>query len=276
MEILLVDNGSTDDTLRVAEEFARCEPSRIRALAEREIRSSYAARNRAVAVANGEIICFIDADMTVPPGYLSAVERRFEDPTCRYLGCEVEVEAAEPTIAADIDRILGFPVEGYLTQLHYAPTCCLSVRASLLAEVGPFDATLESGGDQEFGRRVHERGVRQDLLVGIRLRHPARARFGELVRKRRRVARGHAHLVQRHPEWFAVLARSYLWRRLVRTITPAEFRRRARARSVALGRGRSILLGAVHLWLKAIGTYEYRRVRRKLRSEAKKRGESRP
>lgn len=261
-EILLVDNGSTDDTHLVAEEIAAGAPGRVRALLEREKRGSYAARNLGIASARGEILCFIDADMTVPPGYLSAVARRFEDPECRYLGCAVEVVTAARSVAADIDRLLGFPIEAYLAQLHYAPTCCLSIRASLIPEVGPFDASLESGGDLEFGRRVHAAGIRQDFLEGVRLQHPARTRLGELARKRRRVARGHAQLVRRHPGLLGELGGSYLWRRLIRTPGPGRFRERARERAVHVSWIRALVLATVQLGLKVVSNLEYRRAGR--------------
>ena len=266
-EILLVDNGSTDDTFRVAEELAALEPARVRALSEREKRGSYAARNRGIAEARGEILCFIDADMSVPPGYLSAVSAHFADPECQYAGCFVDIESRIRSLASETDRLLGFPVDGYLQQLHYAPTCCLSVRATLISTVGPFDPDLFSGGDQEFGRRVHARGIRQDLLAGVRLRHPARTRIRDLAKKRRRVARGHADLVRRYPGRFDDLASSYRWRRLVRSVPPRRFRERARERSVEISRGRSYLLAALQLLLKFIGTREYHRRRRELGRE---------
>jgi glycosyltransferase involved in cell wall biosynthesis len=265
-EILLVDNGSTDDTFRLAEELAAQEPTRVRALAEREIRGSYAARNKAVAAARGEILCFIDADMRVPPDYLAAVARRFEDPACRYLGCLVDIEAERAGLAADLDRILGFPIDGYISRLHYAPTCCLSVRASLFEEVGAFDAALESGGDLEFGRRVHERGIGQDLLAGVRLVHPARSSLGALAKKRRRIARGHAMLLHRHGSRFEDLAGTYLWRRIARSMSARRLRERARERGVALSVARSHALASIQLFLNAIGTYEYRRTAARLRA----------
>ena len=256
-EILLVDNGSSDDTPRVAEELAKRHPGHVQALEEQEIQSSYAARNRGVAAARGEILCFIDADMPVPPGYLTAVARRFEEPETQYLGCTVKVASDVNSLASLLDRILGFPIEGYLSRLHYAPTCCLSVRASVIDAVGPFDAGLESGGDMEFGTRVHDHGLPQGLIDEVALVHPARTRIRALRDKRRRVARGHARMLERHPGRFEELAKTYRWRRRCRPPAVARLWKCARKRTVPISRWRTLGVALLHLYLDMVGTYEF-------------------
>lgn len=61
MEILVVDDASTDATADVAADLARSDP-RIRLIRQRENRGGYAARNRALAEASGDFITVHDAD----------------------------------------------------------------------------------------------------------------------------------------------------------------------------------------------------------------------
>jgi len=73
-EVLVVDNGSTDDTQAVLERFGERLPLRATTLAEASIPK---ARNRVIEQAAHEIISFIDDDCIAEPGWLAAVERGF-------------------------------------------------------------------------------------------------------------------------------------------------------------------------------------------------------
>lgn len=211
-EVIIVDNGSSDETPAVAASLQAANSDLVRFVQETAARGSYAARNEGIRLARGTILCFIDADMTVPAGYLAAVEAGMAD-GADYLGCRVELYADERTRAADYNRAFGFPVERYVREHHYAPTCCLTVRRSVIERLGGFDARLESGGDVEFGQRVHAAGFRQEYRHDITLHHPARASLRALLLKSRRVARGLAQLRHHYPERYArVGARFLSWR----------------------------------------------------------------
>jgi glycosyltransferase involved in cell wall biosynthesis len=67
-ELLLVDNGSSDNSYELISEFAK-EDDRIRAL--RELKSGVSsARNTALNFARGQYICFVDSDDEVENDYL--------------------------------------------------------------------------------------------------------------------------------------------------------------------------------------------------------------
>src|SRR5689334_6517067 len=65
-EVLVVDNGSTDGTLAALKALP------ITSLVENTKRGSYAARNKALQQAKGEVIAFTDSDCTPVPGWLAA------------------------------------------------------------------------------------------------------------------------------------------------------------------------------------------------------------
>lgn len=200
-EIVVVDNGSADETPAVVAEFAdRFEP--ITLAFERTIQGSYAARNEGIAQSTGDLLLFVDADVTVPDTWIADVVEQFQNSDVDYLGCGVEQYVPEdaPGRLGAYDLALAFPVELYLRERQYAPTCALAVRRDVIDAVGPFRSDLVSGGDREFGERVAAAGFEQAVATDVVVRHPARTTAAALGDKYVRVGRGQQQLAQRYDE----------------------------------------------------------------------------
>lgn len=94
-EVLVVDNGSTDDTPRLLRETAAStvaagrQSDFFRAVREERAGLS-AARNRAVREARGEILLFLDDDALPEPGWLEGYLAAFRDPRVGAAGGPVE------------------------------------------------------------------------------------------------------------------------------------------------------------------------------------------
>jgi glycosyltransferase involved in cell wall biosynthesis len=74
-EIIVVDNGSTDTTPSVVARYS------VTLLFEKDVLTSYAARNRGIAHATGEIIAFTDADCVASLDWLVQIIAPLEDQT---------------------------------------------------------------------------------------------------------------------------------------------------------------------------------------------------
>jgi glycosyltransferase involved in cell wall biosynthesis len=78
VEIVIVDNGSVDDTTALVEEWRATQVTPVRLL--HEPRAGLAvARNRALAAARGAVIAMTDDDCAVDRGYFSALKAAFAD-----------------------------------------------------------------------------------------------------------------------------------------------------------------------------------------------------
>jgi glycosyltransferase involved in cell wall biosynthesis len=196
-EILPVDNNSTDDTPQVIEKWAARYPNLIRPLIEQSVQSSYAARNTGIEAAAGDLLVFIDADMTASPTWLQHIHAAVDETAADYLGYEIEVYIpdGEESLWGYYDQAMGLPARYFYEEKQFVPTACLAVRANIFDKVGPFDATLASGGDKEFGQRVFSH---PDLTTAfadeIVVRHPARTTFAAHYKKAVRIGRGLARL----------------------------------------------------------------------------------
>ncbi|RJS97464.1 glycosyltransferase family 2 protein [Halococcus sp. IIIV-5B] len=200
-EVVVVDNGSDDTTPDVVREYCERYPELVTLLVEDEIQSSYAARNRGIEHVRGSLVSFIDADMTVKPTWAESVVASAEANDWDYMGCDIETYiVGEGSLTATYDRALGFTVRRYLEEAHFTVTACLTVRRSVFDHVGGFDSRLISGGDGEFGERVHNAGLTQYFEPNITVYHPARTTLGAWLRKQFRVGRGSIQRRRYHPE----------------------------------------------------------------------------
>lgn len=199
LRVFVVDNGSTDGTRDATRKYTQ-EYDYIQLLVEDEVQGSYAARNTGIQKSDGDVILFLDADETVSAGFVEKALNAIESQCAAYIGCNVEVQNSDGGISGRYNQQSGFPVKQYLTREHYAPTCALLVQRDVFENVGLFDARLLSGGDREFGERVHEAGYKQGYAEHAVVYHPARTSFESLAKKNFRVGRGFCQKQRYYPE----------------------------------------------------------------------------
>tara|TARA_Y100000590_G_scaffold5427_1_gene7275 strand:- start:2894 stop:3748 length:855 start_codon:yes stop_codon:yes gene_type:complete len=210
-EIIVADNGSTDETLDVAKDYKKKFPSLVNYVVENQIQSSYAARNKGVKVSKGSLISFVDADMTVKVDWLSKIVNSFnKDKDLSYLGCKVNIYSKKHSFASLYDILIGFPVEMNMNFEHYAPTCCLTVRRSIFDRIGFFDSRFKGGGDEEFGKRAWKNGIKMKYDSKIIMNHPARENIFKLFKKSLRVGRSRAETSSIFPDLFSHNIKRYL------------------------------------------------------------------
>ena len=75
-EIVVIDDGSQDNTRNVLNEFSK-KDNRIQCIFQRN-KGASAARNAGVSAAKGDVIVYLDSDDTVKPTFLSAIKISLE------------------------------------------------------------------------------------------------------------------------------------------------------------------------------------------------------
>ena len=211
------------------------------------IQSSYAARNKGIKAAKGNLICFIDSDMTVKNNYLTDVSDYFDNNRIDYLGCNVKLFLLKNTLAAKYNCLYDFNIETDIIKNHYSPTCSLTVRKDVFESVGNFDERLESGGDWEFGQRVYKQGMIQGYSKDIILLHPSRYKYKELIKKSRRIARGIAKLTFYYPKDCQHLFDGYFKIRSYLPSNPVNIINHAKIRNIKVNIFECIILSIFHL-----------------------------
>ena len=170
IEVIVVNDGSTDGTGAVADAVAR-EHAVVRVI-HQENGGPAVARNTAIAVATGEYLVFLDADDAMAPdrieyqvGYLLAhpgtaivigsVERSTES------GVELDAEFLKHEMGA----------EQFAEGINLM---AMTARASAFASLGPFDPSYRLSEDYQWLVRAHRRAATIALVprvVGRRRLH---------------------------------------------------------------------------------------------------------
>jgi glycosyltransferase involved in cell wall biosynthesis len=195
-EIIVVDNGSTEDIKCAVEPFHH-------AIYAHEARpGSYAARNTALTIAQGEVLAFTDADCIPAHTWLEHGVRHLQQtPNCGLVAGRIELffhNPSCPTAVELYDNVkIGFPQQKFVEESNYGATANVFTWRSVMDVVGPFDATLKSSGDREWGQRVFAAGYQQLYAEDTCVSHPARRTWGELHKKVVRITGGHLDLEQK-------------------------------------------------------------------------------
>ena len=88
MEIIAVDDASTDNSLEILRRYERSFPDRVRVIACPVNGRQGAAKNRGLEAASGEWIGFIDSDDWVTPDYYARLLTRAEETGADLVGCD--------------------------------------------------------------------------------------------------------------------------------------------------------------------------------------------
>jgi glycosyltransferase involved in cell wall biosynthesis len=155
LEILVLDDGSTDASYEIAADFARRD-SRIRLERSGRNEGAAAARNRLLARSGGRYICFLDGDDFILPEKIAA-QIAFLDAHPEFCavgtGC-ILVDGKDRPL-----RRIHYTRDD--AELRYFPDlCCATVmyRAEVLRQAGSFRTDLANGEDVDMVLRIAEFG----------------------------------------------------------------------------------------------------------------------
>ena len=157
-ELIVVDDGSTDDTPNFLDHISDSRLSWIR----RPNGGLSAARNTGIAQASGHWITFLDDDDTALPGWLSGLRELIDD-RAGMVCCGAEYCDSEGTRYYTAHPIPMGPLFDDVTGLLLAGA--FAVRADLLRSIGGFDERLTCSHQTELGLRLVPALLRQGLLT---------------------------------------------------------------------------------------------------------------
>ncbi len=219
LEIIVVDDGSTDDTVDILREF----DDRIK-LISKSNGGPASARNVGVRASNGSLIAFTDSDCLPHQDWLQEIVKGFYAPDIA--GAGGSVRGAYPGLVGeyiDLNRSLdpGFAPGGIVMRLVTANAC---FRRDALVEANLFDVRFRRAGgeDTELSVRLRKMGYELVYVSSAVVLHQHRRTIREYLATAANYGEGHYVLETLWPEcsWtvnhrrqmfrYAIAARSML------------------------------------------------------------------
>ena len=243
LEVIMVDDGSTDDTA----DIARRHPT-VRLLQIPHAGLSVA-RNEGARAANNDLVVYLDADAYPSPEWPYYLALGLDGPKVGGVGGPNVPPADDGLGAERVARAPGGPVH-VLTgddRAEHIPGCNMAFWRSVLFEVGGFDPIYTSAGDDvDLCWKVLDRGWDIGFHPAALVWHHRRGNTRTYLRQQRGYGRAEALVEARHPDRFGPLG-SARWRgHIYSSMTPSSGGDRIYRGLYGVAAYQSIYQGASH------------------------------
>jgi lipopolysaccharide/colanic/teichoic acid biosynthesis glycosyltransferase/glycosyltransferase involved in cell wall biosynthesis len=198
LEVILVDDGSTDDTAALAESLG------VRVIRQANAGPA-AARNAGAGAARGAIIAFTDADCVPAADWLARLLGAFSEPAV--VGAKGAYWTRQRSLTA---RFVQQEYESKYARLakqryiDFVDTYSAAYRRAVFLENGGFDAAFPAPSveDQEFSFRLARKGYRMVFVPQARVFHQHDRNWGEYARRKYGIGYWKAFMLRWLPEKF--------------------------------------------------------------------------
>lgn len=208
-EVILVDDGSTDNTAGIASKHPGVRYIRHAANAGLSV-----ARNTGIEAATGELVAFTDADCRADEDWLYYIVGELLNSAFVGMGGPNLLPSEDSPVAAAVMASPGGPAHVMLTdrQAEHIPGCNMVFYKWALQEIGGFDPIYRKAGDDvDVCWRLQQAGHKLGFSPAGMVWHYRRSTVRAYLKQQSGYGEAEALLIRKHPEYFNVLGGG-LWR----------------------------------------------------------------
>jgi O-antigen biosynthesis protein len=229
-EVILVDDGSKDETQKIFEEINKQRRARSDAPYPRFVNIRHernfglsVARNTGIAAATGEIVAFTDSDCRADEDWLYYLAGSLEGSEFVGMGGPNLLPPEDSRVAGAVMVSPGGPAHVMLTdrEAEHIPGCNMAVYKQALDGIGGFDPIFTKAGDDvDVCWRLQQAGCKIGFSPSAFVWHYRRSTIGAYLKQQEGYGEAEALLVRKHPENFNTLG-SGIWHG--RIYAPAKY-----------------------------------------------------
>lgn len=179
-EVIIADDGSTDNTREVVDHYAGKAPFALHYYSQQN-QGPGAARNLGMSKARGDFFIFLDSDVTVPVHWLRAVDTALHAETADAFGGPDSYKDDFPPLLKAINYSLtSFITTGGLRgrkgkklAKYYPRSFNMGLSRELWQQIGGF-GSLRHGQDIEYSNRIIKSGAKVVYIAGAEVYHKRR------------------------------------------------------------------------------------------------------
>jgi GT2 family glycosyltransferase len=198
-EVILVDDGSTDDTARIASHYPE-----VRTIHQTNMGLS-AARNTGINAATGEIVAFTDSDCRADEDWLHYLVGDLLKTDAAAIGGHNFPPPEDNWIAGCVAASPGGPAHVLLDDRNaeHIPGCNMAFWKWALDEINGFDVRFRAAGDDvDVCWRLLQHGYKIAFTHAGFVWHYRRNSVGAYLRQQRGYGIAESLLQRKHPEFF--------------------------------------------------------------------------
>jgi glycosyltransferase involved in cell wall biosynthesis len=204
-EVILVDDGSTDDTPTIAKDFPE-----VRCIRQENLGLS-AARNTGLHAARGEIVAYTDSDCIVDPSWLLYTVQAMREQGAAAIGGPNVAPPSDNWVAKCVAASPGGPSHVMLDDRYaeHVPGCNMAFDRAALVAIGGFDVQFRQAGDDvDICWGFIDAGLKIGYAASALVWHRRRNTVSAYLRQQKGYGRSEAMLHFKHPERFNALGSS--------------------------------------------------------------------
>lgn len=191
LEVIVIDNASSDDTPAYLEDFTRRNPN-VRVVLNRENLGFAAGNNVGLSIATGDYLVILNNDTVVTQGWVMTLLRHFQNdpsigivgPVTNNIGNEARIQIRYQSITEMPEEALRYTLAnmGKTYPMRTAAFFCVMLSRSVYELCGPIceDYGLGFFEDDDYCRRVESIGKRIVCAEDVFVHHHLSASFNKL------------------------------------------------------------------------------------------------